>query len=343
MFAIFRTLPAGTALGVLLSAGLVLGAASPASAAVVPGDPAYLGTAAAFSVLAGSAVSNTGPSVLNANLGVHPSAAISGFPPGLVGGAVHAADAPALQAHSDVTQAANAAMAVPSYDVGVGDLVGKTFLAGAYSSASELAFTGTITLKGDADDVFIFTSVSTLVTGSASRVALIGVQPCNVYWRIGSSATLGTGSTFVGTIMASTSITATAGTTIQGRLFAQTAAVTLDNNVFTGPACVTAGGDGSPGGEGGADTGGPGDTGTTPPAPTATTPEDEATGNPGGPGSPGGSGGAVPAAGVPTLAATGTVWPLVPWFLAGGVLVGGVLARLRSTWSTTTAARGGSR
>lgn len=222
---------------------------SPAVAAGVPGDAAFLDTAASFSVIGGSTVTNTGSSILNASLAVSPGSALVGFPPGLVGGATHSNNAVAIQAQVDVITAANAILAVPSFNVGTADLDGLTFLAGSYSSPSSLLSSGTMTLQGDADDVFIFTAVSTLTTGSGSTILFTGgAQECNVFWRVGSSATLGTGSRFAGTLIAQAAVSANTSATIHGRLFAQTAAVTLDSNVFTAPTCVTAGGDNSSGG-----------------------------------------------------------------------------------------------
>jgi len=223
---------------------------SPAVATGPPGDPLFLDSAASFSVIGGSTVTNTGPSSLNASLAVSPGSALPGFPPGLVLGFTHVSSDPvAIQAQVDVTTAANAIMAVPSFNVGSADLDGLTFLAGSYSSASSLLNSGTMTLQGDADDVFIFTAVSTLTTGSGSTILFTGgAQECNVFWRVGSSATLGTGSRFAGTLIAQAAVSANTSATIHGRLFAQTAAVTLDSNVFTAPTCVTAGGDNSSGG-----------------------------------------------------------------------------------------------
>ncbi len=255
---VVRILVVGTAVAALSMAG-----ALPAQAAGVPGDPAFLDTASAFSVIAGSTVTNTGPSFLDAGLALSPGSAVTGFPPGLVAGETHVSDAIAIQAQLDVTTAANAIMAVPSYDVGSGDLDGLTFQAGSYSSATSLLNTGTVTLNGDADDVFIFTAVSSLTTGSGSTMNFTGgAQECNVFWRVGSSATLGTGSHFAGTLIAQAAVSANTLATISGRLFAQTAAVTLQSNVFTAPTCVTAGGDGLPGGPDGTPPG------SLPPAPS---------------------------------------------------------------------------
>ena len=228
---------------VVLTAGLALLSAvalpSMAQAAVAP---VALGTSAAYSVLGGQTVTNTGPSTLAAGLGVDPGTALTGFPPGLVAGATHAADAPALQAQSDLTIAYDdAAGRAPTASV-AGDLVGQTDVAGVYNSTGPLALSGTLTLdgQGNANSVFIFQVASTLITASASYINMInGAQACNVYWQVGSSATLGTNSVFRGTIMALTSISVTTGTTVEGRALARNGQVSLDNNVFTDPSCGT--------------------------------------------------------------------------------------------------------
>jgi hypothetical protein len=229
-------------LGVLaVSLALVLAGASRASAAQAP---VGLGTATSFAVLAGSTVTNTGPSAVSGDLGVSPGSAVTGFPPGTVtGGTIHASDAVAAQAQSDLTTAYNdAAGRTPSTSES-GDLTGQTLTAGVYKSSSSLGLSGTVTLdaQGDPDAVFIFQVASTLITGSGSDVALInGAQPCNVFWQVGSSATLGTDTTFNGTILALTSISANTGATVAGRLLARNGAVTLDTNTITRPVCSTA-------------------------------------------------------------------------------------------------------
>jgi len=201
-----------------------------------------LGTAAAASVLAGAGVTNTGPSVLNRDLDTSPTPAITGFPPGTVGGTIHAGDATAAQAQSDLTIAYNAAASAPSTQNVTGvDLGGKTLTQGVYTASTSMALNGPLplTLNGGASSVFIFQAGTTLITGSNSSVLLTGgAQACNVFWQVGSSATLGTNTTFVGNILAQASITANTGTTIDGRALARTGAVTLDNNVFTSSGCV---------------------------------------------------------------------------------------------------------
>ncbi len=205
-------------------------------------SPIGLGTAASYVVLGGQTVTNTGPSVLHGSLGVSPGSAITGFPPGIVSGATHAGDAAAGQAQSDLTIAYDDAAGRAPTASKAGDLVGQTLPGGVYHSTGPLALSGTLTLDGqhDPDSVFIFQIASTLITASASRVSLInGAQACHVFWQVGSSATLGTHSSFTGTILALTSITVTTGTVIHGRALARNGAVTLDDNTITRPTCTT--------------------------------------------------------------------------------------------------------
>ncbi|WP_237565760.1 ice-binding family protein [Ornithinimicrobium cerasi] len=199
-----------------------------------------LGTAAGYAVLAGSTVTNTGPSVINGNLGVSPGSAVTGFPPGLVNGEIHAADAPAGIAQNDLTIAYNDAAGRPTDVTITADLAGQTLTPGVYTGAT-LALNGQLTLDGanETDPVFIFQAASTLITGSSSSIVFInGADACDVYWQVGSSATLGTATAFAGTVMALTSITATTGVTVQGRLLARNGAVTLDTNTITVPTCI---------------------------------------------------------------------------------------------------------
>lgn len=214
-------------------------AMTPRIASAIQG-PVALGTAATFGVLAGSTVTNTGPSIINGNLGLSPGTAVTGFPPGLVTGTIYVADAVAATAQSDLTAAyIDAASRTPSTPV-TGNLGGQTLGPGVYSGGA-LALTGTLTLdgQGNPNAVFIFQASSTLITSSASVVALVGgANACNVFWQVGSSATLGTTSVFAGTIMALTSITADTGATVTGRLLARNGAVTLDSNLITVPTCA---------------------------------------------------------------------------------------------------------
>ncbi|OFE14224.1 hypothetical protein BA895_11455 [Humibacillus sp. DSM 29435] len=209
--------------------------ASPARAAEAP---VGLGTATSFAVLAGRTVTNTGPSTISGDLGVSPGSAIPGFPPGSVSnGTIHKADAVAGQAKSDLTTAYNDAAGRSTTATVTGDLGGKRLTPGVYTGGA-LGLTGTLTLDagGDSNAVFIFQASSTLITGSASRVLLLGgANACNVFWKVAKSATLGTGSTFNGTILALTSVSAKTGASVRGRLLARNGAVTLDNNTITRP------------------------------------------------------------------------------------------------------------
>ena len=200
-----------------------------------------LGTADSFAILAGTTVTNTGPTTISGNVGVSPGSAVTGFPPGTVtNGTIHAADAVAAQAQSDVTTAYNdAAGRTPCTVVGA-DLSGQTLVPGVYCGGT-LGLTGTVTLdaQGNPGAVFIFQGASTLITASGSNVAVInGAQACNVFWEIGSSATLGTNSVFIGTVLALTSVAAQTGASVLGRLLARNGAVTLDTNTVTSPVCA---------------------------------------------------------------------------------------------------------
>ncbi|MEA2664335.1 MAG: hypothetical protein QOI11_1279, partial [Candidatus Eremiobacteraeota bacterium] len=206
--------------------------------------PVGLGTADSFAVLAGSAVTNTGPSTINGNLGVTPGTSVTGFPPGTVNGTIHIANGVAGQAQSDLTTAYNdAAGRTPPLTV-TGDLGGLTLTPGVYKSGSSLGLTGPLTLnaQGNPDAVFIFQAGSSLTTASGSHVNLVnGAQPCNVYWQIGSSATLGSASVFAGNLLALTSITMNNAVTVYGRALARNGAVTLINDTITPAYCATAG------------------------------------------------------------------------------------------------------
>jgi hypothetical protein len=230
------------ALVALTSAAALLVAGSTASAAIVPTVP--LATSANYSVLAGQTVTNTGPSVLNNSAGLSPGTSITGFPPGIVTppAIIDATSAAAAQAQLDLTAAYLDAAGRPLNAETTPDLSGLTLVGGVYAgpSKSPLSLTGTLVLDGEGNpnSVFIFQTDSTLITGSASTVSLInGAQECNVFWQVGSSATLGTGSVFAGNILALTSIAVTTGVTVHGRALARNGEVTLDTDVFTSPTC----------------------------------------------------------------------------------------------------------
>jgi hypothetical protein len=189
-----------------------------------------------FAVLAGSTVTNTAtPTVVNGNLGVSPGSAVTGFPPGVVtDGTIHAADPAAALAQSDLTTLYSDLAGSACNDSLTGqDLGGKTLAAGVYCFATSAQLTGTLTLdaQGNPNAVFIFQIGSTLTTATASSVLLVnGASSCNVFWQVGSSATLGTGTALVGSIVALTSITLNTGAGLSGRALARNGAVTLDDN-----------------------------------------------------------------------------------------------------------------
>ena len=213
--------------------------------AVASTAPVGLGTAGSFAVLAGTTVTNTGPSTISGDLGVSPGTAVTGFPPGVVtNGTIHSADGVAAGAQSDLTTAYNdAAGRSPTANVPGFIGAGQTLAPGVYKASSSLDVGGSLTLDGGGDPnaVFIFQAPSTLVTDSASSIILTGdAQACNVFWQVGSSATLGTSTNFSGSILALTSISVNTGDTISGRALARNGAVTLDDDTITAPTtCVT--------------------------------------------------------------------------------------------------------
>ena len=204
--------------------------------------PVSLGSACGYAVLASATITSTGPSVLTPGLALSPGTSVTGFPPGLVTGAVDVANAAAA--------AAQEAMAWAMLDAGgrtpditlptIVDVGGRTLVAGVYAAPSSLFITGTLTLDGGGEkaSMFIFQIGSTLITASHANVVLInGASASNVVWLVGSSATLGTYTTFSGTILATASVTVTTGASITGAVMARYAAVTLDSNVITSAAC----------------------------------------------------------------------------------------------------------
>jgi hypothetical protein len=243
--------------------------AIPTSAMAIGTAPS-LGTVGPFGVLAASTVTNTGPSTIGGDLGLYPGTSITGFPPGNVLGTIHATDAVAGNAQADTTTAYNtAAGEAPDVVLPSADLTGLSLTPGVYpnGSAVRLDTNGTLTLNGQGNpaSVFIFQVGSTLTTGTNSKISYInGAQPCNVFWQVGSSATLGTSSLFVGTILADQSISVSDTVTVHGRLLASNGAVTLIDDTITPSNCATpgSGGSGGSGGTGGTGTGGSGGTGT---------------------------------------------------------------------------------
>lgn len=221
---------------VLISAGLGIPCIEMGAQAAAP-----LGAAANFAILAGSTVANTGPTIINGDLGLSPGSAVTGFPPGVVNGTQHVADTTADQAKLDLTVAYNDAAGRTVAPVSVaGNIGGLTLPPGLYKSTSSLEISsGDLTLdaQGDANAVFIFQIASTLTTTAGRQVVLSGgAKAANVFWQVGTSATLGTTTIFKGTIMADQAITLQTGATLDGRALARIAAVTLDSNIVTIPA-----------------------------------------------------------------------------------------------------------
>jgi len=348
---LFQSLPLRRLFAAMLAMGatvamVIVGLFFATPAASAAPSTVDLGTATSFAVLAGTTVTNTNPSVISGDLGVSPGTAVTGFPPGVVtNGTIHAADAVAAQAQADLTTAYNdAAGRTPPTEV-LGDLTGRTLVAGVYKATSALALNGTVTLdaQNNPNAVFIFQAGSTLITASNSTVNLInGVNPCNVFFQVGSSATLGTNTTFVGSILALTSATVQTGTTVSGRILARNGQVSLDTNTINRPNCsttptttsstttttpvttTTSAGSGGPGGAGN------GGTTTTPPVTTTTT--SAGSGGPGGAGN-GGTTTTPPVTTTTTSAGNGGG--------PGGAGNGGTTTTPPVTTTTTNAGNGG--
>jgi type VI secretion system secreted protein VgrG len=230
---------------VLLAAGvavtLAMGLLTAARTANAAGPaPVGLGTAAPFAVLAGTTVTNTGPTTITGDLGVSPGSAITGLASISLTGATHTNDAVAIGAQNDLATAYTVAAGLPATATH-GTLGGLTLTGGVYNAGGVvLDLTGKLTLDGqnDPSSVWVFQATSSLVTASSSTVAFInGASPCNVFWQVTSSATLGSGSSFAGTILALTSITLNSGVTLNGRALARNGEVTLISDTITSSTC----------------------------------------------------------------------------------------------------------
>lgn len=206
------------------------------------------GTTTDYGVLAGSTVTNTGPTTISGSaggsVGLSPGTSVTGTASMTISGALHIADSAASIAKTDLVTTYND-LGIPSPAIlSSPDLAGRVLLAGTYkTSAGTFSNSGKLTLdaKGDPNAVFIFQAASTVITSTASSMALTnGAQACNVFWRVGSSATLGVNSTFIGSVVALTSISAKTGAKVLGQLLARNGAVTLDSNTIINNACVTA-------------------------------------------------------------------------------------------------------
>ncbi len=224
-------------LSVLAFFGLLLGGISP----VYSAGSISLGDAAGFAVLAGTAITNTGPTALTGDIGVSPGTAITGFLPGTYSGTLHSSDAFALQAQQDATTAygvlAGLGLSVGG-DLTGQDLGGMVLKPGVYQFDSSAGLTGTLTLDGDGQiaPLFVFQIGSSLTTADLSSIVTTnGADFSNVYFQVGSSATLGVGSSFQGTLIAFTSDTLNTGATVNGQVIALNGAVTLDSNIVVVP------------------------------------------------------------------------------------------------------------
>lgn len=232
-------------LSILMLLAMALALAGPASStfasrlnAISPG----LGAAQSYSVLAGSIVTNTGPSTMPGKLGISPGIGelphYTGFPPGIVGppGEIHDADADAAAAQADAVAAfAFLDQGCDTTYAGVQDLSLVSPLGPGTYCADAFILTGNLDLSGSG--VWIFKSASTLTT--SAKASVTGGDACNVWWRVASSGTIGTGTAFKGNILALTDIALQTGVTLNGRALAQTGQVTLDYNIITGPVCTT--------------------------------------------------------------------------------------------------------
>ncbi len=191
-----------------------------------------------FAVIAGSAVTNTGATVITGDLGLSPGTSIGGFPPGILNGTLHINDAMANQAKLDLTTAYNDAAGRTATDMVTlsGNIGGLTLTPGLYKSTSSLAISsGDVTFDalGDANAVFIIQIASSLTTTSGRKVILSGgAQASNIFWQVSSSASFGTTTVFKGTIIALESITFDTGATLDGKALARNGAVTMDGNTF---------------------------------------------------------------------------------------------------------------
>ena len=226
-------------IGVALFVGL--------TALMVPTDafsqspaPVELGSAGPFAVLGGSTVTSTGNTIITGDIGLDPGTAVEGFPPGIVNGAIHIGDTEAVNGKADLTTAYNDAAGRTTNPISVaGNLGGQTLPPGLYKSTSSLEISsGNLTLDGGGDPnaVWIFQMAATLTVTSDLQVVLSGeAQAANVFWQVGSSATIGTNAAFSGTILADQSVTLETGASLNGRALARIAAVTLDNNAVTVP------------------------------------------------------------------------------------------------------------
>ena len=228
-----------------LAGAIVMSSAISANAA----PPVGLGSTSNFAVLAGSGITNAGTTIVTgtagADMGSAPTGSYSDAGSLSTTGTIYqAAEQIVTDAKTDLTTAYNtAASATPSDAVNYSTLSGRTLVGGVYNATSSMDLTGTLTLDGqdNPDSVWIFQAGSTLITASGSSVVLTnGARACNVFWQVGSSATFGTTTSFVGHVFADISISANTGATFDGQLLARSGAVTLQANTITNNVCAAA-------------------------------------------------------------------------------------------------------
>ncbi len=229
-------LGAGFAAASLALAGPAAASTSAASAAPVVAidGPLDLGSAEPYAVLGSTEVTDAGTSTIDGRIGVSPGTSFTGFPAGLD---TEIGTGAAAEARDDLTAAYGVAASLTPSDptTSYAELGGLRLVPGVYAGGA-LSLTGTLRLDGDSDSVWVFQAASELTVAASSRVVLEGdADACNVFWKVGSSATLLGGADFVGTILADASITAVTDATVEGRLLARTGAVTLDDNTITRP------------------------------------------------------------------------------------------------------------
>jgi hypothetical protein len=198
-----------------------------------------LQSACSFGILGGSTVTSDGPSVVKGDVGVWPGSAVTGFPPAILTGTLYADDTVAATAQSDLTTAYDDAAGAAGGAVLPANIGGETLVPGVYKTTSaqpSLEITGNLTLSGNG--VYIFQIVSTLTADNNSQVVLSGgATSGDVFWQVGSSATIGTTAIFEGTVMALASVSLNTGATLNGRALARNGAVTLLSNPVNVPPC----------------------------------------------------------------------------------------------------------
>jgi hypothetical protein len=197
-----------------------------------------LGSASTFAILAGSAVTSTGATVITGDLGLSPGSSVGGFPPAVLNGTFHINDASASNAKLALTAAYNDAAGRTCTDIVTlsGNIGGLTLTPGLYKSTSSLAVSSgnlTFDAKGNANAVFIIQIASTLTTTPGAQVILAGgALASNIFWQVGSSATFGTTTAFKGVVMAAQSITFNTGATLNGVALTKIGAVTMQGNTI---------------------------------------------------------------------------------------------------------------